>query len=594
VLKSRFFWKLYAGYAALVLLAVVTVGVLVARRISSDSIAETDSRLHAQAVLIRDLARPSLAGDADPGLQQQVRDLGAAVGTRITVIRADGIVIADSDEDPAGMDNHGTRPEVIQALEEGSGSATRFSRTVAFNMMYVAVRVDKAGELLGYTRASVPLTIIRERLAVLRGIVVLGGVVAAVFALGIGLVVARRVTARLASVTEAAELIAGGSYGRRVDSVSQDEIGMLASAFNRMAAQLEERVQTISEDRTKLLTILGGMVEGVVAVDTEQHVLHLNAAAGRILQVMPGETLGKPIWQVTRVRHVSEAIEEVLRDAREVTGELDLEVEGQPRVVELHGAPLQNGAGGLVGAVLVLHDVTELRRLETVRQDFVANVSHELKTPITAIRGLIESILDHDDMPAETRSSFLGKIQNQSSRLSLLVTDLLTLARLESADGVVDPAPLDLRDPVQASVANFRSGAEEKGVGLHQEVPDRPVRVSGDAEALELVVNNLLDNALKYTPEGGRIQVRLRAEDGNAVLEVVDTGIGIAREHHDRIFERFYRVDKARSREVGGTGLGLSIVKHVCRAHGASISVESAVASGSTFSVILPLAPASV
>jgi two-component system phosphate regulon sensor histidine kinase PhoR len=594
VLKSRFFWKLYAGYAALVLLAVVTVGVLVARRITDDTVTEIEDALHAQAVLLRDLATPALQGTADPSFPQRIRDLGAAVGTRLTVIRADGIVVADSDQDPAGMDNHGSRPEVLAARVEGRGTATRFSRTVAANLMYVAVRVSENAGLLGYARAAVPLTVIRERLAALRGMVVLGAAVAAVFALGIGLVVARRVTARLASLTAAAEAIAAGDYQRRVEGASEDELGALAAAFNRMAGQLEARMQTITEDRSKLLTILGGMVEGVIAVDPDERVVHLNAAAGRILGVSPVESVGRPIWQVTRVRKVSEAIDETLHGAREVTGELQLDADAADRIVELHGAPLKNGQGGLVGAVLVLHEVTELRRLETVRQDFVANVSHELKTPITAIRGLIETIVEDPEMPEETQARFLAKIHNQASRLSLLVTDLLTLARLESAAGALESEPLDLRDPVEASVKNLRPEAKERGVGLHWEPPGEPVRTLGDAEALELVVNNLLDNALKYTPEGGRIWVRVLAADDAATLEVEDTGIGIAREHHDRIFERFYRVDKARSRELGGTGLGLSIVKHVCRAHGGNIAVESAPASGSSFRVRLPLAPATV
>jgi two-component system phosphate regulon sensor histidine kinase PhoR len=318
--------------------------------------------------------------------------------------------------------------------------------------------------------------------------------------------------------------------------------------------------------------------------------VHINAAAGRILDVVPETSVERLIWEVTRVRRVSEAIEQVLEGAREVTGELRLQVDSQDRIVQLHGAPLRNGHGDLVGAVLVLHDVTELQRLETVRRDFVANVSHELKTPITAIRGLIDTIVTDEEMPEETRERFLTRIQRQSERLSLLVTDLLTLARLESAEALLEAAPLDLRDIVRSSAANFRASAEERQVSVRVDVPDEPVRIQGDGDALTLLTNNLVDNALKYTPAGGDVQLRLHAADGLAVLDVRDTGIGIAPEHHDRIFERFYRVDKARSRELGGTGLGLSIVKHVCRGHGGSVVVESAPARGSTFRVSLPLA----
>lgn len=589
MLKTRFLWKLYAGYSLLVLSAVVTVGVLVGRRITADTLREVERSLLVQAHLLQNIAGSALTGYGDTDLQAEVGELGDRIDTRLTVIRADGVVLADSEEEPSSMDNHGSRPEVVAARRDGVGVSTRFSRTVAANLMYVALPVTNGDEMLGYVRASLPLTIIRTRLNGLRGAVALGAIVAAGVALLFGLFVARRVTSPLTSMTVAAESIAAGDYGRRVGTKSGDEIGQLASSFNKMASELEKRVQTITEDRAKLLTVLGGMVEGVVAVDGDQKVVHLNAAAGRILGVAPAESIGKPIWEVTRVRKVSEALEQTLKDAREVSSELRLIGEPRDKIVDLHAAPLQDGRGSLVGAVLVLHEVTELRRLETVRQDFVANVSHELKTPITAIRGLIDTVVEDQNMPIETRTRFLGKVQEQSRRLSLLVTDLLTLARLESADGMLESEALDLRDSVSRSISDFMSAADERGIELLTDVPEAAVRVVGDYQALELVVNNLLDNALKYTPQGGRVWVRLDTDGRSAILEVEDTGIGIAREHHERIFERFYRVDKARSREVGGTGLGLSIVKHICKLLGGSVSIASDMGVGSTFRVRLPL-----
>jgi two-component system phosphate regulon sensor histidine kinase PhoR len=589
VVKTRFLWKLYAGYSLLVLLAVVTVGVLVGRRITTDTLREVERSLLVQAHLLQNIAASALAGYGDTDLQAEVRELGDRIDSRLTVIRADGIVLADSEEEPSSMDNHGSRPEVVAARMDGVGVSTRFSRTVAANLMYVALPVTRGDEVLGYVRASLPLTIIRTSLNGLRGAVALGAIVAAAIALLFGFFVARRVTAPLTSMTDAAESIAAGDYGRRVGTKSGDEIGQLANSFNRMASELEKRVQTITEDRAKLLTVLGGMVEGVVAVDGDQKVVHLNAAAGRILGVASAESIGNPIWEVTRVRKVGEALEQTLKDAREVSSELRLIGEPRDKIVDLHAAPLQSGQGGLVGAVLVLHEVTELRRLETVRQDFVANVSHELKTPITAIRGLIDTVVEEQNMPIETRTRFLGKVQEQSRRLSLLVTDLLTLARLESADGMLESETLDLRDSVSRSISNLISAADDRGIELLTDVPEAAVRVVGDYQALELVVNNLLDNALKYTPQGGKVWVRVDTDGKSAILEVVDTGIGIAREHHERIFERFYRVDKARSREVGGTGLGLSIVKHICKLLGGSVSIASDIGVGSTFRVRLPL-----
>ena len=588
MLRSQFFWKLYASYAVLVLLGVIIVGALVSRRIARETVRETEQTLFVNAGLLGELMRGSLSEESIGDLQRRLVALGTETDTRFTVIRADGIVIADSEKDPATMDNHANRPEVVAARGASRGVSTRFSRSVVANLMYVALPVRDGGELLGFARAAVPLTAVRERTAALQRTVALGGALAALVALLIGLFVAQRVTRPLTSITAAAEALARGETATPVETALNDEVGTVARAFNRMSGELQRRVRTTDEDRSKLLTILSGMVEGVVAVDRDQRIVHLNTAAARILGVGPSPAVGRPVWEVSRVRRVAEAIEETLRESREVAAEFDLEVGPQQRIVGLHGAPLRNGQQELVGAVLVLHDVTELRRLETVRRDFVANVSHELKTPITAIRGLIDTIVDHREMPPETKAQFLDKIQNQSRRLSLLVTDLLTLARLESAEKLLEAERVDLRGVARRAVDNFRGDAERLSVRLEAEVPDTPVDVWGDGEALELMVNNLLDNALKYTPEGGQVWVRLRADEDGADLEVQDTGIGIAAEHHDRVFERFYRVDKARSRELGGTGLGLSIVRHISKIHRGTVTLESAPAAGSTFRVRLP------
>ena len=591
MVRSHFFWKLYASYVLLVVLAVTTVGVLVGRSITSDSLSEVESSLRVRAVLLRDVAARS-TGEPD-SLQARVTALGAAVQTRLTVIAADGTVIADSDQSPSSMDNHGTRPEVLAAAADGSGTATRFSRTVASIMMYHALTVRDGETLLGYVRSALPLTVVEERQNELRLLIVSAGFIVTLIAMLLGLFVTRRVTAPLVSMTGVAEAIAGGMYSERVNTHSRDEIGKLSSAFNKMASELEERIATITEDRGKLLTVLSGMVEGVVAVDQELRILHLNASAERILSVVASTSIGKPIWEVTRLLKVNETIEQALQEGKEVTGEICLQQDAKARIVELHAAPLRNGHTEPKGVVLVLHEVTELRRLETVRQDFVANVSHELKTPITAIRGLVETVLDDGEMTPETRTRFLRKAQDQSMRLSRLVSDLLTLSRLESQDGVRQNEALELRDLVEASVANFQPTAEEKQVSLSVELPESAVCVLGDWDALELVFNNLLDNALKYTPSNGIVRVRVRSESEEVFVEIEDSGIGISPEHHDRIFERFYRVDNARSRELGGTGLGLSIVKHICKVHGGAVAVKSVPGTGSVFSVRLPLSSAS-
>ena len=586
-MRSYFFWKLYATYVVLVVLTVATVGVLVGRRINHDSLDQVESELRVRALLLREVAAGSFNG-AD-SLQARVIALGAAVQTRLTVIAADGTVLADSDEDPSTMDNHGNRPEVIQARVEGAGTSTRFSRTMAAQLMYYATAVNNDGQLVGYVRTSQSLTMIRQRLGEVWRIVFTVGLLVTVVALLFGVLITRRVTAPLLTMTNAAESIAGGRYSERVPASSRDEIGKLSNAFNRMAAELEKRIATITEDRGRLVAVLSGMVEGVVAVDRDLRVLLLNASAERILAVDSARSIGMPIVEVTTFRTVIETIAQAMREGQEVTDEISLHLDARERIVGLHAAPLRDGSPDATGVVLVLHDLTELRRLETVRTDFVANVSHELKTPITAIRGLVETVLDDGEMPLSTRSRFLNKAQEQSKRLSLLVTDLLTLSRLEAEDGVQQSETLELLSIVRGSVRTLQATAEAKEVRLDVDLPDSPVKVSGDRDALELVINNLLDNALKYTPAGGAVYVRVKTDGDGIVVEVEDSGIGIDKKHHDRIFERFYRVDKARSRELGGTGLGLSIVKHVCKVHGGTVGVRSAFGEGAIFTVRLPL-----
>jgi two-component system, OmpR family, phosphate regulon sensor histidine kinase PhoR len=475
--RSRFLWKLYAGYVFLILLATGIVGTLLAVRIENDTLTDIDRGLRAEAMLLRDIAATELAasrdaGQREPRLQRRVEALGQEIGTRLTIIRADGWVIAESDENPERMDNHGRRPEVLAAREHGIGTSSRYSDTVHRQMRYLALPVTVDGELLGYARASVPLTAISNRLDQVRNAVLVAAVAAIAVALLLGFFYARRVTKPVRVMARAAEAIAGGDYDHPVDVRSGDELGDLARALDTMKRQ-------------------------------------------------------------------------------------------------------------------VLGDITKMRRLETVRRDFVGNVSHELKTPVTAIRGLVETLLDDPDVDPIRRVRFMTKIRNQAERLTSLVTDLLSLSRLESG-GLNELEPIDVRRAVERSAHALRSTAEARRIAIVTESPPHPVMVEADEEILIQAVSNLLDNALKYTSGGGSVWVRVRTDDDHVVIEVQDTGIGIEDRHHNRIFERFYRIDKARSRELGGTGLGLAIVKHIALALGGEVSLDSSPGCGSTFRIRLP------
>jgi two-component system phosphate regulon sensor histidine kinase PhoR len=602
MLAPRFFWNLYLGYIALILLTTATIAGLLSRQLEEDYLADTERLLTDKAALLREAAASAFAPDTEvpptaapsadallTNLRRITTRLGRETGTRYTIIASDGTVLADSEEDPDRMDLHDRRPEVAAARVHGSGMARRYSDTLETHMMYVALPVPENGATLGFVRAALPLSTIDQRLGRLRAVAVLGAALAGVAALLIGFLVGRRLTKPLTEMAAVASSMADGNYHERLEIRHRDEVGLLAQSLNRLADQSQRRIAEITDDRNKLQAILASMVEGVIAVDREERVIHLNSVAKRILHVGSSDHLGRPIWEVTRLHEVSEIIHETLRTGVERSAEFRRPVQSQDRIVELYSSPIRVGQDQMGGAVLVLHDVTELRRLESVRRDFVANVSHELKSPLTVIRGLVETLLDDSALPTTTRASFLEKIRRQAERLRSIVSDLLTLSRAESGLPGMRRERIDWRDPVEESFRAFSPALEAKRIAARVDLPAGPVPVHADGDSLRLLLDNLLDNAVKYTPVGGEIVVRLRTEHEVAVLEVRDSGIGIEPKDQQRVFERFYRVDKARSRALGGTGLGLSIVKHLALAHGGEVGLESDPGRGSTFRVQLPL-----
>ncbi|MFV1958288.1 MAG: ATP-binding protein, partial [Planctomycetota bacterium] len=559
-------------------------------RVEAQARAAIEESLDVRAVLLRDLARPALhAGRAD-GLQARVRALGRETGTRYTVILADGRVLADSDHDPATMERHDLRPEVRTAAgPQGRGTTTRYSRTTEQEMIYLARAVRDGDRLLGWVRTSLPVRGVDASLDALRGHVLRAAGAAALLAFVLGLLLTGLVTGRLRRLAEGAQAIAEGRPPPPLPVRARDETGMLARALEAMDAELKHRFEKLARERNELFAVLGSMLEGVIAVDRERRVFHMNGVAGRLLGTLPSAARGRRIWEVTRVHAVNELVEGVLTRNASQSREVRLADGAKPRIVELLGSPIRETNHEARGAVVVLHDVTELRRLETVRREFVANVSHEIKTPLTAIRGVLETVSDDPSMDVPTRAHFLGRALDQTVRLSALVSDLLVLSRAESDPDGLERDVLDLRDVIRDSAGRLEPQARGREIHFHVQVPDEPTQVLGDAEAVRQIVDNLIDNAIKYTPEGGRVDLVLTHRGEHAVLEVRDTGIGIEPHHLDRIFERFYRVDKARSRALGGTGLGLAIVRHLARAQGGRVEVESRPGEGSTFRVWLPL-----
>jgi len=584
---SRIFLKLYAGYVVIILFCTAIVSLMVGRQMQQDSILDIDKNLESQAIMLQESIYPALASNQTDNLQQRILQLARNIDIRLTVIAEDGTVLADTDQNPTSMDNHRNRPELQQALEQGRGIVTRYSHTLSQTMRYLALPVGDDKLLSGFVRVAMPLSLIDKRLDHLRNVVILAASLTAIIALLVGVWIARSFAMPLRRMTNMAQKLSDGDYQQRLTIDRQDEMGDLAATLNQLALTAAQRMETITKDRNKLATILTGMVEGVIAVDETGHVIHMNEAAGRMIDAIPEVCFGKLLTDVISIDAIDDAIKQCLHTRGVVQSELKLS--SPPRYFELYATALYEIVNRSTGAVIVLHDVTELRKLERVRRDFVVNASHELKTPVTAIHGLAETMLEDDNMEVDTRKNFLQKIRDQSLRLSELTTDLLALSRLES-DGTEDFTSINLAEIITSCSDALQAEANEKGVTLNAMLPDNELIVIADAKLIRQLLDNLLQNAIKYTPAGGHISLRLTVDDKQAIMEVEDDGIGIDTTEQEGIFERFYRVDKAHSRTSGGTGLGLSIVRHIVKKHQGQVSVQSSLGHGSLFRVSLPLA----
>ena len=500
---------------------------------------------------------------------------GAALGHRVTLIGPDGKVLGDSEFEGdalAALQNHAGRPEVIQAMRGEVGVSRRTSPSIGDQRLYVAVRAAP-----GVARVSVNTPALDAVVARARRDVFASGFIALVVAIGLAFVFARSVSRPIVELRDVARALAAGDLSRRPALAAPAEIGDLADAVHRMAEQLQLRLSALQADDALMAALIDALQEGVAAVGANRQVVILNSPARRLLAI--GDPVPFSADLLPRDTELRAALSSAL--AGEATEPAEITLGG--RTVMLTARPLRDG-----GALLAFFDLTRTRRLEAVRRDFVANVSHELKTPITVIGGFAETLAT-DEPPPEQRRQFVEAIRSNARRMQRLVDDLLDLSRIEFGGWVPKPERIDLRAVASETVAAFAPVAQSRQVSLGSQVDARAAELTADATALRQVLANLVDNALRHTPSGGKVTIFTEpANDGALVLAVKDTGIGIPVEHLPRIFERFYRVDAARSREGGGTGLGLAIVKHLVEAHGGRVSAESAPGRGTTVRVLFP------
>jgi two-component system, OmpR family, phosphate regulon sensor histidine kinase PhoR len=588
--RARLFWKLGLTYFALLLVILLAVDFYSSRVLRRDYIRAADDKLVSLLNIAQ--ARPPRIDDA-ADLRTWTEWMGRS-GARVTVIDYAGHVLADSQVDPETMENHSDRPEIQQALATGEGQSVHRSVSQGRDLIYRAVRCEQSGGAPVIIRMSLPLAGMDASVSELRRkvygaslvILILGGI--------ISLTYFRVFAARVERLKDFSRRVAEGDYRPLPAERPRDELSDLASALNETAAWMDSTIRSLSGERNRSSAILRSMVEGVAVIDEQERLVFCNRAFSEIWNLESAVVEGRPVIEAVRNSDLLGLIRRALRGEEGVRSEIAMGIV-QHRNFSVTATPVQALDAALLnekpsGAVVVLHDVTELRRLERVRHDFVANVSHEFKTPLTAIQGFAETLLSGALEDPRNNRRFLEIIRDHATRLAVLTDDLLKLARIEAGKLEVQFVPVQLGEVIERCTETSLLKASRKRIVLEVDVPPALPAVHGDASLLRDVVQNLLDNAIQYTPEGGRVRISATAGPREAVVTVDDTGIGIPLADQERIFERFYRVDAARSREAGGTGLGLSIAKHIVEAHGGRLWVESEVGHGSKFSFSVSLA----
>jgi two-component system, OmpR family, phosphate regulon sensor histidine kinase PhoR len=582
-MKNRLFWKIGILYLLLLLLVLAALDTYVVRALRREHLDTAFSQLESFSRLA--LANPPKSLNA-PYLKEWAQWFGHS-GIRMTLVADNGKVLADSSEDSERMENHQARPEIKEALSEGSGRAVRRSPTLGRDLVYLAKRYNAENGQLLIIRLSLPLYRLNEALADFRIRLWSFSLLILVLAFGISLLFFRTVSIRIGRLKEFSRRVADGDFRPLSMDRRRDELADLSGTLSQTALKLDSTIKSLIEERNQSTAVLASMEEGVAVIGRDQRVVYCNSAFCRTAGVPGLSCEGRPIIELIRHSDLLSFIQKALAGDESVSGEV---VVGsiRTRSYSVTAAPIRSDVT-TTGAVLVLHDITEIRRLERARRDFIANISHEFRTPLTAIQGFAETLLGGALEDSQNRRRFLEIIREHALRLGRLTDDLLKLAQIEAGKLQREAKPVAVAEIVDSCMEVARIKAAQKNISLDSENGADLPMLFGDVRSFQEILQNLLDNALRYTMPGGHIRVRAVVEGSDIVLSVADTGIGIPKIEQDRIFERFYRADAARSRESGGTGLGLSIVKHLVEAGGGRIKVESEVGHGSTFFVYLPL-----
>ena len=585
--RKKILHQIYPTYLVVTFSALFVVIWFIFHTLNGFFLDETRRDLTARAELIRHHIKA--AGLTGPALDAWCKAAGSSAKTRITLVLPSGRVVADSEEDPARMENHADRTEILQALQTGSGSSLRYSDALKTQIMYVALPMTGENSARLVVRTALPVTSIYSALDDIKFNIFAAALVLALLVAMVSLVISRNIALPIREMEQGARRFAGGDLSSKLALPASAELASLAEAMNDMAGRLDERIKTAIRQRNELNAVFSSMTEAVIAIGSDEKILRVNHAAETFLRKSRQALHGTFLYEVIRNHDFKKFVESAVKTDRS-EADLPFELDGKPHIINIHASALVDETGERMGTLLILNDVTRMRQLETMRKDFAANVSHELKTPLTSIQGFTETLLAEPSLLDNAHVvRCLEIIASNTKRLTTIIDDLLKLSEIEHADRQKDfkfqKAPL--ADVINSAAAICRPDLDSKQIKLESDCPGG-LTLPIDPFLLELAMVNLVENAVKYSPDNSEVRISVEDKGREVHVSVIDHGTGIAEAHIPRIFERFYRVDKARSRELGGTGLGLAIVKHVAQIHGGRIDVQSTPGRGSVFTLILP------
>jgi len=584
----RLAWQLFPSYLVVILLSMIAVGVYAVPALDTLFLEQTEQDLSARADIIVSILKQRKDADLTAVADEFCKTAGKDGLTRVTMILPSGAVIGDSQEDPARMENHADRPEVQQALQTGLGRSMRYSPTLGKELMYLAMPIEAEQGASVLLRVSMPVKNIEDRFHKIFQQIVLAGLFAALLSAMVAWIISKRLVRPIEELIDGAERFADGKLEHRLPVPGTKELAVLAGTMNHMAQQLDERIQTIVTQQGELEAIMSSMNEAILLVDQNRKIIRLNRAGAELMQIDSALARQHTLLEILRNNELHLLIERAFQQSEPVEAEIVLEQNGA--VVQAQGICIRTALKKEDEVLVVLHDISKLKRLENIRRDFVANVSHELKTPVTSIKGFVETLRDDSGHDPEAEKRFLDIIAKQADRLGAIIEDLLSLSRIEQAEEKesLELTASSIKDVVLSAVQNCASLADDKGMKIEIRcVDDREVMLN--PPLMEQAIVNLLDNAVKYSAPGSPIEIEISRQGDEITVSVLDKGCGIPKVDLPHIFERFYRVDKSRSRNLGGTGLGLSIVKHIIQLHKGRVSVTSTLGEGSTFCIALPL-----